>query len=385
MALAVMDVMYHTAIAVLPSSSSSSFSSVKANVQQQMWQQQLHPWSAAAGGGGGGGGGAAAAAAGGGWQVLVQMRKDVKKLVTEFLGNEGMHMLCLQREEAIVKRGGRGRLGGGRVGSTDGFAPVTMSSSSSKGAGANEVYEVELEKPFGIKFYKGSDGGPYIDAIAPGGSADKTKMLTPGDRVIATSAVFGNEMWPAAEYGRTMYTVRQRIGTLAMKMEKRYGVREDRGVSAEVLSAERNAGSIGEGIREIQVQNYLRKMELKKQREEELTEGLKLYNAAKYEAALEKFETVLGLKPAAREEAVASYNVACCYSQLKQIDAALSALEQALEAGFDDYTTVRQDPDLGNVRASPGFLSLVNKYDEPFINENAVNALKSVFGLFGRK
>jgi hypothetical protein len=91
------------------------------------------------------------------------------------------------------------------------------------------------------------------------------------------SAVFGNEMWPAAEYGRTMYTVRQRIGTLAIKMEKRYGVREDRGVSAEVLSAERNAGSIGEGIREIQVQNYLRKMELKKQREEELAAGLELY------------------------------------------------------------------------------------------------------------
>jgi hypothetical protein len=186
MSLAVMDVMYHTAIAVLPSSSSSSSSSsVKANVQQQMWQQQQHPWSAAGGGGGGGGGGAAAAA-GGGWQVLVQMRKDVKKLVTEFLGNEGTHRLCLLREEAIVKRGGRGRLGGGRVGSTNGFAPVTMSSSSSKGAGANEVYEVELEKPFGIKFYKGSDGGTYIDAIAPGGSADKTKMLTPGDRVIAT-------------------------------------------------------------------------------------------------------------------------------------------------------------------------------------------------------
>ncbi len=180
MALAVMDVMYHSVIAVLPSSSSSSSSSVKANVQQQMWQQQLHPWSAAGGGGG------AAAAARGGWQVLVQKRKDVKKLVTEFLGDEGMHMLCLRREEAIVKRGGRGRLGEGRVGSTNGFAAVTMSSSSSKGAGANEVYEVELEKPFGIKFYKGSDGGTYIDAIAPGGSADKTKMLTPGDRVIAT-------------------------------------------------------------------------------------------------------------------------------------------------------------------------------------------------------
>jgi hypothetical protein len=42
--------------------------------------------------------------------------------------------------------------------------------------------------------------------------------------LLTRSAVFGNEMWPAAEYGRTMYTVRQRIGTLAMKMEKRYGL-----------------------------------------------------------------------------------------------------------------------------------------------------------------
>lgn len=47
---------------------------------------------------------------------------------------------------------------------------------------------------------------------------------------------------------------------------------------------------------------------------------ISLGSAAKYEAALEKFETVLGLKPAAREEAVASYNVACCYSQLKQVN-----------------------------------------------------------------
>lgn len=38
------------------------------------------------------------------------------------------------------------------------------------------------------------------------------------------SAVFGEEIWPAAEYGRTMYTIRQRIGPLLMKMEKRYGM-----------------------------------------------------------------------------------------------------------------------------------------------------------------
>lgn len=38
------------------------------------------------------------------------------------------------------------------------------------------------------------------------------------------SAVFGNEIWPAAEYGRTMYTIRQRMGPILMRMEKRYGI-----------------------------------------------------------------------------------------------------------------------------------------------------------------
>lgn len=49
-----------------------------------------------------------------------------------------------------------------------------------------EEYEVEIEQPFGIKFAKGRDGGTYIDAIAPGGSADKAGVFTVGDKVIAT-------------------------------------------------------------------------------------------------------------------------------------------------------------------------------------------------------
>jgi hypothetical protein len=39
----------------------------------------------------------------------------------------------------------------------------------------------------------------------------------------------------------------------------------------------------------------------------------------KYEEALVDFETVLGSKPTDREEAVASYNVACCYSKLGNV------------------------------------------------------------------
>lgn len=49
-----------------------------------------------------------------------------------------------------------------------------------------EEYEVEIEQPYGLKFAKGRDGGTYIDAIAPGGSADKTGMFQVGDKVLAT-------------------------------------------------------------------------------------------------------------------------------------------------------------------------------------------------------
>ncbi|KAL0417404.1 UNVERIFIED_CONTAM: protein MET1, chloroplastic [Sesamum radiatum] len=160
-----------------------------------------------------------------------------------------------------------------------------------------EEYEVELVQPYGLKFAKGRDGGTYIDAIAPGGCADKTGMFTVGDKVLATRA-------------------------------------------------ERNAGFISNRVREIQMQNYLKKKEQKERREKDLREGLQLYKIGKYEEALEKFESILGSKPEANEAAVASYNVACCYAKLNQIQAGLSALEDAMEAGFEDFKRIRTDPDL---------------------------------------
>lgn len=54
-----------------------------------------------------------------------------------------------------------------------------------------EEYEVEIEQPFGLKFAKGRDGGTYIDAIAPGGSADKAGVFNVGDKVIATRSAIG--------------------------------------------------------------------------------------------------------------------------------------------------------------------------------------------------
>ncbi|KAG2410365.1 Protein MET1-like protein [Vigna angularis] len=249
-----------------------------------------------------------------------------------------------------------------------------------------EEYEVEIEQPFGLKFAKGRDGGTYIDAIAPGGSADKAGVFNVGDKVLATSAVFGTEIWPAAEYGRTMYTIRQRIGPLLMKMQKRYGYIDSGGelTEKEIIRAERNSGVISNRVREIQMLNALRKKEQKERRQNDLREGLQLYKNGSYNEALEKFESILGSKPEPEEAAVASYNVACCYSKLNQIQAALSSLEEALNSGFEDFKRLRTDPDLANVRTSEEFDSLLKRFDESFINENAINAIKSLFG-FGKK
>ncbi|CAN8321772.1 unnamed protein product [Cochlearia groenlandica] len=249
-----------------------------------------------------------------------------------------------------------------------------------------ETYEVEVEQPYGLKFRKGRDGGTYIDDILPGGFADKTGKFTVGDRVMATSAVFGTEIWPAAEYGRTMYTIRQRIGPLLMQMEKRNGKLDDSGelTEKEIIRAERNAGYISSRLREIQMQNYLRKKEQKAQREKDLREGLQFSKNGKYEEALERFESVLGSKPTPDEASVASYNVACCYSKLNQVQAGLSALEEALKSGYEDYKRIRSDPDLVNLRKSEDFDPLMKRFDESFINESAINAIKSLFG-FNKK
>lgn len=265
-------------------------------------------------------------------------------------------------------------------------SPEAAEGGGGEGEEEYEEYEVEIEQPYGLRFVKGRDGGTYIDAIAPGGSADKTGVFTVGDKVLATSAVFGTEIWPAAEYGRTMYTIRQRIGPLLMRMQKRYGKLEEAGelTEKEIIRAERNSGVISNRVREIQMQNYTKKKEQKERREKDLREGLLLYRDGKYEDALEKFESVLGSKPDANEASVASYNVACCYSKLDQVQAGLSALEDALEAGFEDFKRIRTDPDLENVRKSEEFDPLLKRFDESFINENAINAIKSLFG-FNKK
>ena len=82
---------------------------------------------------------------------------------------------------------------------------------------------------------------------------------------------------------------------------------------------------------------------------------------------------------------VSAYNIACCYAKMGQVDAGLSALDDCMRSGFDNYDKIRSDPNLQIVRDSEKFKPLINKYDEPIINEDAINAIKNLFNFGGKK
>ncbi len=54
------------------------------------------------------------------------------------------------------------------------------------------------------------------------------------------------------------------------------------------------------------------------------------------------------------------------------MDAGLEALESALSSGFEQYNKIRTDPNLETLRKSPKFKKLIDQYDEPIINDNAI-------------
>jgi len=71
------------------------------------------------------------------------------------------------------------------------------------------------------------------------------------------------------------------------------------------------------------------------------------------------------------------YNMACAQSRLGNISEAIVNLENALKNGFDNYSTVRGDPDLDLIKKDPDFVKLMETYD----GKGGFNP----FGLFSSK
>lgn len=60
----------------------------------------------------------------------------------------------------------------------------------------------------------------------------------------------------------------------------------------------------------------------------------------------------------------AHYNIACAYAKLGKVPESVGNIKMAFDSGFDNYATVRADPDLSAVHGTAEFDSLMENYDK---------------------
>ena len=258
-------------------------------------------------------------------------------------------------------------------------------------AEATDVYEVTLPKSVALqlKFARGNDGGAYCVFVPDETEFDAFEI---GDKILAVSASFGDEVWDADSYGQVIYAIKNRNGDIYLKMKKMNGDISalEQSEKSSAMKAERAGGNYGAGTKEMQMQNYSKKKELEVQRLDMFDEAIALYNKKDFDNALIIFEEVAALEPknfmsdnfqtATEVYKVTMYNIACCFSKLGQLDNSLQALKKCMGAGWTDYKKIRTDPSLAEVRTSPNFKAMIDKFDEPLINENAIKFMKGIFG-----
>jgi len=75
------------------------------------------------------------------------------------------------------------------------------------------------------------------------------------------------------------------------------------------------------------------------------------------------------------EYQAAHYNMACAHAALGNVGESVANLRKAFQYGFDNYATVRADPDLGSVQGSAEFQRLMEEVDPRKFNP---------FGVFGK-
>ena len=274
------------------------------------------------------------------------------------------------RTNASLRRGGTTRA------SSEGGEGATTSTSLKHG----DAYEVVLRKPLGLVFCTGADGGTYVDEIVPGGHAEADGRVQVGDKVVRTSAVFGDKMWDADDHARTMAAIIGRSGSVAFRLRRRDGQRV-----ASTHSSLHDAA-----VRESEVSDqdwlhtsYERARERQRMRKDLLSHGLIEFRGGKFEDALQCFKKVLVLNPESKEAAVAYYNLACCHSvMLGSVEEGMKCLGRALSLGFQDSGEMLQDAALAHLRenAKEEFDALMKEYDvgTGFLNDEFVEAMLKV-------
>ena len=252
-----------------------------------------------------------------------------------------------------------------------------------------ETYEVVLPKPLKVRFCKGNDGCTYIEEVDSSATGPYEEMQR-ADRVLKVSASFGTGVWDAQKYSMVKYAIKNRSGDVYLQLLRRNGDDSplkplDPGDAG--FQKERESGDVGNATRQKQYDTYKKQRELNQQRREQFEEAISLYNQDKCQEALQIFNQVITNEPEGMGDKyyntteigkLAQYNSACCHSKMGNIDAGLTALQLALDWGFDDYTKIRNDPSLSTLRNDDRFDHLIAQYDEPVLNENAMRVLRAL-------
>lgn len=84
----------------------------------------------------------------------------------------------------------------------------------------------------------------------------------------------------------------------------------------------------------------------------------------KFSKAMDDLNVALELMP---DDSIAHYNLTALYSLQNQLDRAADSLDTALRLGFNDYDSLRDDPDLANLRAHSDYRKILEKH-KIFIN-----------------
>jgi tetratricopeptide (TPR) repeat protein len=79
----------------------------------------------------------------------------------------------------------------------------------------------------------------------------------------------------------------------------------------------------------------------------------------KYNLALADLNKAKELKP---NDPAIRYNLASCHSLMGNVDLGFVELDAALANGFNDYTSLRKDPDIANLRKSKDWRPTLEKY-----------------------
>ncbi|CEM04295.1 unnamed protein product [Vitrella brassicaformis CCMP3155] len=83
------------------------------------------------------------------------------------------------------------------------FRPMDNRAREQRTVGQNQMM-IELQKPLGIEWNQDEFGNVYVRKLTPGGNADQSGAIKPGNQLLMVSAAWGDEMWSTKGSGVNM-------------------------------------------------------------------------------------------------------------------------------------------------------------------------------------